>query len=193
MPSIETSSLADIRRQINRLMVNRNAAVQQIKTVQGNLDTMLGNEKSVQAAQEHMQSIAKEIQEKAHRQMATVVSRSLSAVFEEPYELRVEFVERRGKTEAEFVFLRNGRKVNPRTTSGGVREVTSLALRLAKMVLAMPPARRLLVLDEPFGGVSSSNLKKVAALIEALSEDLGVQFLICTHNDELKIGNVIEL
>ncbi len=185
--------LAETRRKLNRLMVSRNGAVQSIAQHQQRTTEAKTAEGHILEAQEHLQGIAKTIQQQAHKQMASVVSRCLSAVFEDPYELRIEFVERRGRTEAEFVYLRNGKKCSPRVTSGGVREVTSLALRLAKLVMALPPARRLLILDEPFGGLSGENLQRVAALIESLAADLQVQFILVSHDPALQLGQVIQL
>lgn len=71
--------------------------------------------------------------------------------------------------------------------------VTSLALRLAKLMMSIPPAERWLILDEPWKGLSAKNLKKMSMLIEVLNKDLGVNFLIVTHDPELQIGKVINL
>ena len=144
-------------------------------------------------AQEHIQEIAKDTQEHSHKQIGVIVSKCLSAVFDRPYELKIEMEKKRGKTEATFVYYRDGHRVLPGVTSGGVREVASLALRLASLCLSLPPMRKLLVLDEPFSGLSESNRERIAVLIETLAKEMEVQFIICTHDKSLMIGKVVEL
>lgn len=150
--------------------------------------------KDTVAAHAHLQELVRQLQSTCHEQVARVVSSCLTAVFGKPYELRIEFVKRRGKTEAEFSYLdKDGRSDNPRVSSGGVLEVAGVALRLVAMTLALPPLRRLLILDEPFSGLSKDNLPKIGMMLERLSRDLDCQFIIATHSDALKIGKVVEL
>lgn len=144
-------------------------------------------------ARSHIQGAAQAVQTEAHRQVAGIVSKCMSAVFGGGYELQIEFDRKRGRTEAEFSYKRGEHRLNPRTDSGGVMQVASLALRLASIILTAPPARRLLVLDEPFSGLSQTNLKKMGRLMEVLSEELGVQWIVVTHDPELRIGEVLDL
>lgn len=140
------------------------------------------------------QTVASAVQTRAYQQIASVVSRCLSAVFDEPYELQMQFVQRRGRTEVDLLFRRGGLLVDPMTASGGgVIDVASFALRLAAIVLAKPPLRRLLVLDEPFRFVSAEYRPRVRALLSTLAEEMGVQFVLVTHIDELRSGTIIEL
>lgn len=150
-------------------------------------------EEHARKAQDILQRLAEEVQTTVHRQVAAVVSRCLTAVFEEPYELRIEFDRKRGKTEATFVFYKSGNRVLPRVTSGAARQVVGLALRVVSLLMSNPPRRRLLILDEPFRGLSKENLQKMALLLEALSRELDMQFIVCTHDEELMIGEVVRL
>jgi DNA repair exonuclease SbcCD ATPase subunit len=147
----------------------------------------------IQEAQDFLQTLAQAIQQEAHSQIARVVSKCLSAVFSTKYELLIKFVKARGKTDAQLVFRKNGYEVDPDADSGGVREIAALALRLASLVLSTPQAQKVLILDEPFRGVSDANLPKVGELIKTLSEDMGVQFLLSTHSKLLNIGKVVQL
>jgi ABC-type glutathione transport system ATPase component len=144
-------------------------------------------------AQQILQNLAEKVQLTVHQQVARVVSRCLSGVFEEPYELVIEFDKKRGKTEATFAFYKGSNRVLPRVTSGGVRDVVSLALRIVSLLLSPDRPRRLLVLDEPFRGVSAENLSRVAALLDTLAEELDFQFIIVTHNQALEVGDVIRI
>jgi energy-coupling factor transporter ATP-binding protein EcfA2 len=134
------------------------------------------------------------VQQEAHTAIAAVVTRCLRAVFPEPYEFEIQFVERRGRTEAEMVFLRDGEAHHPLDSSGGgVVDVAAFGLRLACLMLARPQRRRLVVLDEPFKFLSQGHRAAVRGLVEDLAAELGVQFVIVTHIDELHAGKIFEI
>jgi ABC-type thiamine transport system ATPase subunit len=144
-------------------------------------------------AQKHLQALAQALQQQAHKQIARIVSRCLKAVFGNEYDFRIEFEQKRGKTEADLLFLKNGRKEDPRLTSGGQRDVAGLALRLVALTLSNPAPRRLLLLDEPFSSLDNTNRPKIAALLETLSKELNLQIIMVTHIHDLELGTVIEL
>lgn len=141
-----------------------------------------------------MQALAETVQQEAHSRIAGVVTRCLVTVFEEPYEFHIRFRKARGRTEAELVFTRDGQDINPIDASGGgVVDVASFALRLSCLMLSRPARRRKVVLDEPFKFVSADLRVRVRLMLENLSAELGVQFTIITHIDELRCGTVIDL
>jgi DNA repair exonuclease SbcCD ATPase subunit len=144
-------------------------------------------------AQQAIQQLAQFVQQKSHEQIAKIVSRCLSAVFPDPYQMKIEFVRLRGKTEAKLHYWKDGHEVDPLRTSGGVLDVSALGLRTAQLMLSSPQCRKFLVLDEPMKGVDAVNLPKVASLIETLSKEMGIQFLIITHNEALEVGKVYRL
>ena len=149
---------------------------------------------AAEAAQGLAQAIAQAVQQKAHDRIAGVVTRALAAVFDDPYEFRILFEQKRGRTEARMAFVRGGHELDPLDASGGgVVDVGAFALRLSCLMLARPPLRRLVIADEPFRFVSAGLRGRVRALLESLSKELGVQFIIVTHQDELRCGKVIEL
>jgi len=141
-----------------------------------------------------IQAVAQSIQETVHRRVAGVVSRCLSVVFDEPYEFRVKFVQKRGKTEAELVFCRNGREIDPMTASGGgVVDVAAFALRLACLMLSRPSPRRMIVLDEPFKFVSEEYRDRVKEMLLELADQMKIQFVMVTHIRELECGKVMRI
>jgi len=145
-------------------------------------------------AQKILQEIAADIQQQAHQHIAFIVSRCLSAVFDEPYEFKIDFEQKRGKTDARLYFVRNGIEIDPMTAAGGgVVDVCSFALRLACLSLARPAKRKLLVLDEPFRFVSSEYRDRIRELLEQLSEEMDIQIIVITHISELETGKVIQL
>lgn len=148
---------------------------------------------ATQKAQAFLQELAQAVQQQAIAHIASVVSRCLSAVFGGKYELEIQFVKVRGRTEAKLLYRKCGHFIDPDVDSGGVRELTALALRLASLLLVLPPTDRVLDLDEPFAGISATNMPKIAQLLKTLSEELGVQFIIRTHSPCLTIGKIVRL
>ena len=147
-------------------------------------------------AQKILQAAAEAVQQQAHRRLASVVTRCLKAVFgeEDAYEFRIRFEQKRGKTEAQLLFARDGMEVDPvDAAGGGVIDVAAFALRTACLLLTVPPKRRLLVLDEPFKMLSRTYRARVRQLLITLAEEMSLQIIMVTHSEELIAGKVVEL
>lgn len=143
-----------------------------------------------------IQEVAQDIQQKAHHQIASVVTRGLQTVFDDPYTFQIQFEKKRGRTEARFKFERDGLKVDPLGASGGgAVDVAAFTLRLACIALSQPPCRRLLILDEPFKNVSErkSYLEKIPELLDVLCRELGVQVIMVTNLKELEVGKIVDV
>lgn len=149
---------------------------------------------SVQQAQEITQAVATIVQQQAHERIAGIVSKCLAVVFEEPYQFKINFEQKRGKTEARLSFVRDGHELDPTEDSGfGTVDVAAFALRLASLVLARPGRRRTIVLDEPMKFVSRDYHPRIRTMLDMLSKELDVQLIIVTHLPKLQIGKVFEL
>ena len=147
-----------------------------------------------QEAQSILQTITKEIQEQAHKRIAGVVSKCLETVFDQPYEFKINFERKRGRTEANLLFERNGNEIDPMTASGGgVVDVAAFALRCACLILTRPQLRRVMLLDEPFKFVSEGYRERIRFMLEELAEDLEIQFIVVTHINELETGTIIRI
>lgn len=148
----------------------------------------------LEEAQQIIRSVAQQLQTQAHQKVAQVVSSCLRAVFNDPYEFKIHFDQKRGKTEARFTLERDGFEVDPLTASGGgVVDVAAFGLRLACLMLSKPRRRRLLILDEPFRMLSANYAQNAADMLEQMSAELGVQIIMVTHQDAYRIGNVVEI
>jgi len=149
---------------------------------------------NVRSANELARGIAAEVQARVCGCVAGVVSRCLEAVFDEPYEFKMDFVERRGRTEVDLTFVRDGAVVDPITASGGgVVDVASFALRLAALLLLGSKTRKVLVLDEPFRFLSEEYREKIRKLLNELASEMKIQILMVTHIRELETGKVVRL
>lgn len=179
---------------ISKLLAAYDQAKVRFKEESDNLDKLTTELTTLRDAQSHVQGITSAVQQKVHERVSTLVSRCLSAVFDDPYEFKVVFERKRGKTEARLVFVRDGHEFDPIDGVGqGCVEVAALALRLVKL-LSQPDQRRVLILDEPFKSLHGDNERqRVLRLVEMLAEELKVQFIITTGLNWLRVGKVIDL
>jgi len=121
-------------------------------------------------------------QEQIQFHISDITSLALSAVFPEPYELVLEFVERRNKTECDLYFKRNGERMDPLDSSGGGPvDIASFALRIASWSLKQPNGNNTIILDEPFKNLSKEYREQGAMLLQEVSQKLGIQFILVTH------------
>ena len=182
---------------IDRLIIqaeNKRAIYSQAKRDLNNTKNKLDAVKSAQAI---AQIVAQTIQEKVHAKISSVVSRCLSAVFENPYKFKILFEKKRGRTEALLIFERNGHEITDpmKGSGGGCIDIAGFALRLSALMLQRPKLRRVLILDEPFKSPSpAKNYRGLTKqLIDTLSAEMKVQFIMVTNIPELETGDIIDI
>ena len=136
-------------------------------------------------AQVIIQQVAQATQQELEYRVSELVSLALSSVFPDPYQFKLRFVVRRGKTEADLLFLRGEQEIDPLTAcGGGVVDVAAFALRVALWRLSNG-LRPVLILDEPCKWVSSSYLPAAGEMLRSLSERMGIQIILVTHLEPL--------
>jgi DNA repair exonuclease SbcCD ATPase subunit len=119
-------------------------------------------------------------QEQLQYHISDITSLALEAVFNDPYNLTVEFVQRRNKTECDLYFVRKDEKVDPVSASGGgAVDVASFALRIASWNMLHPKTRNVMLLDEPFKhlkGVDAN--QRVLNMINEISRKMKLQVIM---------------
>lgn len=115
-----------------------------------------------------------------------LVTSALRAVYEHPYEFEIEVVPKRGQPETRF-FVRDGAlRLDPVSEKGGgLVDVISLALRVILWSQMRERSAPIMVLDEPARMISRRFIPNFATFISRLSREMGMQFLIVTHRDEV--------
>lgn len=188
------SNLLQIRKKVQALTLRHAVAVNEQTLSESDLASAKATYGDALEAQKIAQEVARNTQAEASRPIVEIVSRCLAAVFDDPYTFEVRFESRRGVTEIDLVFNRNGHSIDPMgAAGGGVVDVAAFALRLAILMLARPPVQRTLILDEPFRFVSARDRPRLRALLQQLTEEMDLQIIQVTHIVELAIGNVIEI
>lgn len=186
--------LARYEQQTERLLAAYRAAQSAVGNERAALRDATAAHDAATEACAAVQQIAAAVQQRAHAAIAAVVSRCLTAVFDQPYQFHIDFERKRGRTEARLYFSRDGIEIDPLTAAGGgVVDVAAFALRLACVLLHRPQLRPLLALDEPFKYVSAEYVPRVRALLDGLAAELGVQIVMVTHVEGLIDANAVRL
>ena len=148
-------------------------------------------------AKEIIRSVGLSTQSELEVSISDITSLALEAVFGElAYALKIEFLQRRAKTECDIYFERDGNRIDPLTASGvGAVDVAAFALRIASWSMATPRSRNVIILDEPFRFLSENYQEKASEMLHEISKRLGIQLIIVTHETTLtsaadKIFNV---
>lgn len=148
-------------------------------------------------AQQLIQLVAAEAQQRVHSKIALIVSRCLSSLFgKKAYKFEIRFDKKRGKTEAVLFFRRGKLEVDPMEASGGgVIDIASFALRVACILSAVPRLRKLIVLDEPYRHLALDLRPLAMTLMQELAGELDIQFIIVSHFDpkDIQCGKVCEI
>jgi len=139
-------------------------------------------------AQKIIQEVSAATQEQMAMEISDLVSLALAAVFSDPYEFKVAFVQRRSRTEADLLFARGGEVHSPMFSSGGGPvDVAAFALRISLWSLTKS-TRPVIVLDEPFKHLSRDLHGRAAEMLQTLSKELGLQIIMVSHSEDLIEG-----
>lgn len=178
--------VAELRKSVERKKGQRNQITQNIEDAEKELRLASRELRQYEKAREVVREIASQMQNQLQLQISGVSSMAMDAVFDNPYELVVDFVLRRNKTECDLFFERNGAKIDPLSASGlGAVDIASFALRISSWVMMEPKPSNTIILDEPFRFLSEDNHENASRMVKELSEKLGIQFIIVTHNNVL--------
>ena len=143
-------------------------------------------QKNLEKAHEILKQVGLQTQQQLIYHISDVTSVALESVFDEPYRLVLDFVERRNKNECDILFEKNGEKIDPMLASGGgVVDLAAFALRIASWSMQIPPTRSIIILDEPFKHLSKNLHTRASEMVKLLADKLGIQFIIITHESAL--------
>lgn len=186
---------ADYRRRADDLLRESRLAADSLALAESRLGEAETDLAVCEDAAAAVQTCAALVQAAVHNQITAVVTRCLAAVFDEPYAFKIEIDKARGKTEAVLVLERGGvRLTDPLfEAGGGVVDVAAFALRVACLAVKAG-GRKLLVADEPMKNVNGAAYQdRVGRMVESLARELGFQFIFCTDDEWLKVGNVVRV
>jgi chromosome segregation ATPase len=178
--------IRDFRSKLDREKGRRDQVKGQLDMVSKRVRILRREIDYTEQAQVIIQQVAQQTQQELEYHIGELVTLALASVFPDPYELKVHFVVRRGKTEADIMLCRNGEEVDPLTASGGgVVDIVSFALRVALWRLSPKRSQAIFVLDEPFRYLSEGLIRLAGQMLQELSSRFGLQIIMVTHSREL--------
>lgn len=182
-------TIGDIQSMLDRKKGERDQIVRDFDLSSRRVKKLTMDVEASEKARSILQLVARETQEQLEYRVSELVSLALSSVFEEPYKLKLQFVVRRGKTECDILFERDGKGIDPLFSSGGgAVDVAAFALRVALWNLSRPRTRNVLILDEPFRFLSRDLQRRASMMLKRLSAGLGLQIIMSSHSPDLIDG-----
>lgn len=172
--------LKDIRRSIE----NRKGQKAQLQATIDKLAQKIKEDGREARLHEKALIIVKEVglsmQKQLEYHLAEQVSMAMDAVFDDPYQLKLNFQEKRGKTEVEILFARRDMEFPPiGSAGGGAIDVACFALRIAYWSMRQDmKVRPLLLLDEPFSQLKGEDANRRALIIlNELAHKINLQII----------------
>jgi DNA repair exonuclease SbcCD ATPase subunit len=160
--------------------------LRQQKEVMQKREVLLRFVERVVAAREMVNAAAIVTQDKAKSFIEEVVSLALASVYGEDYGFEIEYSIKRNKSEAKAYIVKGGSRRDPRAeVGGGVIDVCSFGLRMVLWAMTSPRTAPVFFFDEPFRFVSKDLSPKVSEMVKSLSELLGVQIVLISHDPTL--------
>jgi DNA repair exonuclease SbcCD ATPase subunit len=173
-------NIQSLKEKIYSSKSERDLLLKQSEVIQGQLIDLKRFYESSLKARALIQDTGRKTQQQIEYHISSIVTTAIVSVFEEDIEFKVEFVERRGKTEADFWFIKNNEKIKPISSSGGgLLDITSFALRISFWNLRK--TRKVMIFDEPMRFLSKDLVPKAVEMIKMLSDKLGIQVIMVSH------------
>ena len=118
------------------------------------------------------------------KHISDIVTKSLRTVFhEKSISFHVKFVERRNVSECDMWIEEKGYKYIIMGSRGyGIVDIISLTLRISYVLLHN--SDNILIIDEPCRNLSRNKHGVMSKLLNSLSHELGIQFIMATHSDD---------
>lgn len=138
-----------------------------------------------------LQKSADYARQQSKEQLEMLVTNALQYVFGPSFRFSIELSDPKSKNvAAEFFAVTNweGTEVKNRpqdARGGGVVDIISLALRIAVLESIRPRMEGPILLDEPGKHVSEDFIVPMVEFLRSISESLGRQILMVTHNTHL--------
>jgi len=157
------------------------------------LELLEDKKKDLLKQQKHLKEakdILNEVNLTCQREFKSIVeditTEVLQEVFGDDYRFTIDYKIMRGKPEASFgIFIGDAEHNLKNELGGGVVDVVSLCLRIILWAISPERSAPIMLLDEPVKFLSKDKLPMMGDMLRTLSEQLGLQFIIITHEQEL--------
>ena len=126
-------------------------------------------------------------QRTAKQKVEALVTAAIRSVYDRSFSFKLKFKQQRNKSTVEPVVIEGDTEYNAKEDlGGGMIDIISFALRLVIWSMRTHRTRQTMILDEPMKFVGKGELlERGAQFIKNVSQRLGVQFIILTHEPQL--------
>ncbi len=172
---------------VDRLIAKKEMLVSEKDIAKKSLNSLNRLALNIEDAQAIVRLVASDTQNQLAEKISGIVTMALNAVFEEDvFEFKLEYEEKRGKTEANMFLLVNGNETDiMEGGGGGAADVVALALRVALWNICVPKPAPILIFDEPCKFISRDLQYKAGKIMKLLHEKLGMQIIVVSHDDPI--------
>ena len=177
--------------QLRQRLENEKGKLQQVQADIAQTQTMLTDLQTqaldIERAALIHRTVAQQTQERLSWYIDDLVTAAIEAVFpDDPPRFKLEFVQRRSRTEADLWLTdSSGNKIKPSDDDGGgLVNIVAFALRIALWSLTRA-TRPVIILDEPFVFLHNRDAHaRIAEMLRTITERLNLQIIMVTGEDE---------
>jgi hypothetical protein len=175
--------IQSLRRELEQRKGKKSHLLTSIEVLQNRLKEKERDLCNHEKAREIIRKVGQMTQEQLRFRMSEIPTLALNSVFDDPYELVVDFVPRRNRTECDLKFTRanwKGDVIDPIDNSGGGPiDVAAFALRVASLTMQRPRKRMTLILDEPGKMIKGEKAnRRFLSMIQEVSRRLKLQVIM---------------
>lgn len=187
--SIQLQTLKSHRNRLNDIYVGKKTTKERIESEVARLEDTIAQAKEEfdlgEKTAEFLRRLGSRARNQAKESVEEMVSNALQFVMEEDIQFRIEYDDKRGRPEANFIIrsMIEGEVVEADPTEargGGLADVVSATLRIALAELF--GVRGPLILDEPTKHLSKRYAHNFAIFIRQISEQFNRQIIMISHD-----------
>lgn len=175
----------ELRRKLNSEKGKRELLKSQLEKAETKKLSLEETLENVLKARSIVQIVAENTQKNIEAMTSNLVTTALASVFDDPYKFNLRFIQRRGKTEADLIFSKNGKETDDivNTGGGGVSDVANTALRIS--CWSMKKNNNVIMLDEPGKFLHNPVYQqRFSNLLKEVSSKLNLQIIAISDQKE---------
>jgi len=164
----------------------RDALRKSVKNLEKSIDSKEKDKNVYIEVRDLFASVGKATQDMLIQYFENLGTSLLKTIYGDEYRFSLVFEIKRNKSECSPKIMKGDIQVDLKDEVGvGVVDILSYAMRLAIWSLQKPRTDPIFLLDEPFKYVSKDKMPLVGEALRELTENLGAQTIMISHDEEL--------
>lgn len=155
----------------------------QLDTVSLEIDALSNKETVHRKAQALCDLLIEQMNSASVEDIEKLVTDALKFIFEKDYKFKMNPQVKRGTMSYSFTLNDNDTEIMD-AEGGGVVQVISVLMRIVTISIAKPELKKVLVLDESLGMLSTEYIANASKFIKDLGTKLGFTIVLVSHQDQ---------